>query len=189
MFFVENCFYWIGFHLVDYLLNQGYAVTGDDHIDTEGKEHLSMLIGRNENFVHLKEPRNAADYDICFTPKENTLKMYKNSTSTIKLPLLFGEWMPMEADGMYHRGTFIPFDSDRFLQEAVYIGDFLNTIQQCIDATRLPRFLNVNAGQQKSSADIKLEDSVFIRNNRPIMSRLKAVQSHYKRFGEFYQCH
>ncbi|WP_174612782.1 hypothetical protein [Virgibacillus ihumii] len=187
MFLVENCFYWIGFHIVEYLLDQGYTVTGNDEIDTDGKEHLSMFIGRNENFTHMKQRLNESAYDIRLTPHETALTLHKDSASTIYLPLLFGEWMPMNQDGMYYRGDFIAFDSDEFVEKAVYIGDFLKIIDQCIAASNLPSAVNVKKKGEDINAEIKLENSVFIRNNRPINDRIKTVKNHYKKFSKLYE--
>lgn len=189
MFLVEKCFHWVGFHIVEYLLGRGYTVSGNDKINTDAKDHLSMLIGRNANFTHLEQRPDSKVFDIRITPDEDKLTLHKESTSTMKLPLLFGEWMPMNQEGMYHRNEFIAFDSDRFLIDAVYIGDFLTIVQQCIDASNLPSVIKVKHGEKDAASDLKLENSVFIRNNRPIMNRLKTVQNHYEKFSEFYQCH
>ncbi|GAA0593105.1 hypothetical protein GCM10009001_06520 [Virgibacillus siamensis] len=187
MFLVENCFHWIGFHIVEYLLNQGYTVTGNDEINTDGKEHLSMFFSRNENFTHVEQQSNETVYDMRIMPSETELTLHKESTSTIYLPLLFGKWMPMNHNGMYFRRKFITFDSEEFLEKAVYIGDFLKIFHQCIRASNLPPVIKVKTGGADVPDDRKVENSVFIRNNRPVTDRLKIVQNHYKKFSELYE--
>ncbi|MFB4169764.1 hypothetical protein [Virgibacillus sp. JSM 102003] len=188
LFLVENCFQWMGFHLVNCLLENGYKVDGVDDLSSEKKENLSMYVGRNASFQHLTSSKRGTTYDrsINIKDKEFVLTIKQNTSHRIKLPLLFGEWMPMKRDGMYLQSTFISFDSDIFLNEAIYIGDFMRSLIQWEKSSQLPEVLEVKSINNKQNEEIKLENSVYIRNNRTIEENLEMVIKHYEKFEELY---
>lgn len=188
LFLVENCFQWMGFHLVNCLLENGYKVDGVDDLSSDKKDHLSMYIGRNASFQHLSSLKRGTNYDssINITDNEIVLTMEQNTSHRINLPILFGEWMPMKRDGMYHRNTFISFDSDIFLNEAIYIGDFMKSLIQWVKSSQLPEILEVKSINNKQNEEIKLENSVYIRNNITIEENLKMVRKHYEKFEKLY---
>ncbi len=188
LFLVENCFHWMGFHLVNCLLENGYKVDGVDDLSSDMKEHLSMYVGRNASFQHLSSPERSTTYDrlINITDKELILTIQPNTSHRINLPILFGEWMPMKKDGMYHQKTFISFDSDIFFNEAIYIGDFMKSLIQWVESSQLPEILEVKSINNIQSEEVKLENSVYIRNNITIEENLKVVIKHYEKFKELY---
>ncbi len=53
-FLIANCYDWIGFHIVNKLLENGYDVDGYDH-SSEDDHHLSMFLGRNSSFTFVKD--------------------------------------------------------------------------------------------------------------------------------------
>src|SRR5699024_5331671 len=134
---VTNCFDWEGFHMVNQELDKGHEVEGDDEETTDFKEHLSMFLGRNSEF-RMKTRDELTSYDTAIVIREDpctdVLKARKMlniscnkiqakreaSMTTIHVPILFGEWMPMNEQGMYVGNQFISFDSAHFLSEAVY---------------------------------------------------------------------
>ncbi|SDQ88365.1 hypothetical protein [Virgibacillus salinus] len=188
LFLVENCFQWVGFHIVNCLLENGYKVDGIDDLSSDKKKHLSMFVGRNSSFQHIFSYKRDATYDssIKITENQLDLTLQQNTSHLIKLPILFGEWMPMKINGMYHNNSFIPFDSDIFLNEAIYIGDFMKSLTQWIKSSQLPEILEVKSINNKQSEEIKLENSVYIRNNRTIEENLKMVIKHYEKFEDVY---
>ncbi|MBP1947248.1 hypothetical protein [Virgibacillus litoralis] len=188
LFLVENCFQWMGFHLVNCLLENGNEVDGVDDLSSDKKEHLSMYVGRNASFQHLSSLEREATYDrtIKITEDQLVLTLQQNTSHRINLPILFGEWMPMKKAGMYYKNKFISFDSDIFLNEAIYIGDFMKSLAQWIKSSQLPEILEVKSINNKQSEEIKLENSVYIRNNRTIEENLKMVIKHYEKFEDFY---
>src|SRR5699024_12016099 len=176
IFLVENCFHWLGFHIINRLLDNGYQVDGMDDLDTDKKEHLSMFVGRNELFRHITSRERNTDYDISIQVDECKLVLEKEHPITIKLPLIFGEWMPMNQKGLYVQNEFMRFDSKQFLTNAVYVKDVLESLQQLIDSSDLPRVLEVRSCYSRPMNHKKLENSIYIRNNRPIQERISIVK-------------
>src|SRR5699024_11747942 len=95
IFLVENCFHWLGFHIINRLLDNGYQVDGMDDLDTDKKEHLSMFVGRNELFRQITSRERNTDYDISMQADARKLESEKEQAITIKLPLVFGEGVQM----------------------------------------------------------------------------------------------
>ncbi|TFJ93598.1 hypothetical protein [Lentibacillus salicampi] len=185
--FVENCFHWIGFHIMNDLLDNGFQVDGMDSLDTDKKEHLSMFVGRNQLFRHVSASERNNAYDISLKIEDDALILEKENLVTIHLPLVFGEWMPMNQEGVYDQDDFIPFDSERFLTEAVYVGDVLKSLQQWFATSDLPPILEVRSFHERQTGQRKLENAVYIRNNRPIQEEINRVKKHYNTYQKFYQ--
>ena len=201
-FLVTSCFDWVGFHMVNQLLEKGHEVDGVDEETTDFKEHLSMFLGRNSAF-RLKTRDELTSYDTAIVigedPCTDVLKARKMmniscnkiqakrkaSMTTIHVPVLFGEWMPMNERGMYMGNQFISFDSAHFLSEAVYIKDFINGLFQWMQADDLPSSLEVKSKSSESRA-VKLENTVYIRDNERTPDKLKKVLNHYRSYQQFY---
>ncbi|WP_164669480.1 hypothetical protein [Virgibacillus doumboii] len=189
LFLVENCFHWIGFHVVDFLLENGHRVDGMDDMSTDKKEHLSMFVGRNELFTHVTETERETAYDTTITIRKDdelVLTLNNGSTTKINFPLVYGKWMPMEPEGMYYNNQFIRFNSDHFLSEAVYIEDVLQSLIQWVKSSNLSPVLEVKSIHEKHRENKKLENSIFIRNNRPIKENVNIVINHYETYKNFY---
>ncbi|HLR62860.1 MAG TPA: hypothetical protein VK097_10505 [Lentibacillus sp.] len=185
-FLVENCFHWIGFHIVSRLLDNGWQVDGMDDLDTDKKEHLSMFLGRNDLFHHVSSCERSSDYDARVSVGNRELVLQKPESITIKLPLIFGEWMPMNEEGIYTQNDFIRFDSEPFLSRAVHVADVFESLEQWIASSELPAILDVRSFHDRQTDNIKLENAVYIRNNRPINEQIKMVKKHYGRYKKFY---
>jgi len=201
-FLVTSCFDWVGFHLVNQLLEKGYEVDGIDEETTALKEHLSMFLGRNSAF-RLKTRDELRSYDTAIVIGENPctdvlkakqmINVSRNkiqakreaSMTTIHVPVLFGEWMPMNEQGMYVGNQFISFDSAHFLSEAVYIKDFIAGLFQWMQVDDLPSSLEVKSKSSESRA-VKLENTVYIRDNERTADKLKKVLNHYRNYQHFY---
>ncbi|QKY68599.1 hypothetical protein [Lentibacillus sp. CBA3610] len=186
VFLIENCFHWLGFHIVNHLLENGYHIDGVDDINTGKKEHLSMFVGRNELFRHVSSQRDK-EYDATIGVYDRELIVKTNRPVTIKLPLVFGEWMPMNQEGMYSQHEFIRFDTQQFASEGVYIDSFLKSLLQWLHSSDLPSTLEVKSSHDRQRTKIKLENTVYIRNNRPINQSLNTVKHHYEMYKNIYE--
>lgn len=194
---VGNCNNWIGFHIVNDLLLANYTVNG---IGDEN-ENLSMFLGRNSSFEFVG-PDVKKNYDIAISignqlatiQSDRTLiinaihEQKKDNEVTIKVPLLFGKWMPMNEHGLYKNDELITFDSNYFKTEAIYIKDFTNGLLQWLKAEYLPFNMNVDSVRNKAKENVKLENSIYISDNRPIEENLENVLEHYRRYNSFYEC-
>lgn len=201
-FLVTNCFDWIGFHMVNHLLEKGYTVDGMDEETTASKDHLSMFLGRNSAF-HLKKKKELTTYDTAIVigeePCPDGLKAkqiinirrnklqdtQKTSMTMLYVPVLFGEWMPMNDKGMYVNNQFITFDSAHFLSEAIYIKDFIAGLFQWMQSADIPSGLEVKS-KGSEIKDVKLENTVYIRNNEQTADKIKKVLKHYRNYQQFY---
>lgn len=201
-FLVTSCFDWVGFHIVNQLLEEGYDVDGIDEETTAFKEHLSMFLGRNSAFS-LKTKNELEPYDTAImigdSPCTDVLKakrMINISRNKIQarreipmtiihVPVLFGEWMPMNEQGMYVGNRFISFDSAHFLSEAVYVKDFIAGLFQWIQADELPPSLEVKS-KSSESRSLKLENTVYIHDNERTADKLKKVLHHYRSYQQFF---
>jgi len=151
---VHNCFHWISYHIVDQLLINGYQVDGYHQNMSEKAEFLSHFLGRNSLFTNLEKPQKKYDlviilndhkilpkidsYQTIFLSSEDE-DINENSTKAIfiKLPLLFGEWMNMNSEGIYVSDKYIPFASSEFQTHAVYIKDFTKKLLKYIKSIPL----------------------------------------------------
>lgn len=199
-----NCFHWIGFHMTNQLLESGYKVDGIDQNSSHQQEQLSMFVGRNSSFSlldkqNLNEYRYSiivgsyshieqiqANHTLQMTGSSDTNNQRNQAVIEIEMPLLFGEWMPMTEKGIYYRQQFIPFDSPRFLLNAVYIKDFTNSLLQWMESHHLSHVKKVKT-TRSNDADLKLENTIYLRDNRPIHKQIEHVIDHYKRFKQFYE--
>ncbi|WP_106498021.1 hypothetical protein [Lentibacillus sp. Marseille-P4043] len=204
--FVTNCFQWIGFHIVNYLIEHDFKVDGFDEIETSKQENLSMLVGRNDLFsLVTPETVQKKAYDMLIingshesqsaVQADRTIhlcwglpdKKLPSRTTIIKLPLLFGEWMPMNEKGMYAQNKFIPFDSADFLDNGVYIEDFINCLAQLIQTNHFPSFIEIKSANNKTRAEKELEKAIYPRDVSPIEENVKKVLEHYDRFHDLYE--
>ncbi|HEX6593644.1 MAG TPA: hypothetical protein VF095_03535 [Bacillota bacterium] len=203
---VVNCFDWIGFHLVNELLENGYNVHGLDVLHSMKKEHFWMFFARNDRFTLVKDeqmvdkkkkfdrlfvidpvgvvPPVQANETIFIGRDENHLS--ERSKMIVNAPLLFGEWMSMCEEGIYVNSEFIRFHSEKFLTEAIYINDFIKGLLDQVENRSFVPKLNVLSIKCKQK-HVKLENVLYIRDNRPIKENIKKVIEHYKRFRHFYK--
>lgn len=202
-YLVDNCFHWIGYHITDYLLEQGEKVVGVGEVKSELEEQLSMLIGRNSLFTHL-QPLDDATYHTAIIIGESTFSnvserqlhiqtahKQKNDQhiTILSAPYLYGEWMPMYKDGCYtEKKEKVPFDSEQFLQEAVHISDFARELYSLMKKwerdkiVELPKTIHFTKKKH-----VKHDTSVEIQNNRPVKAAFNQLQEHYRRFTFFYR--
>lgn len=191
---VENCFHWIGFHLINRLLEEGIPVIGIDQVDTPKKEYLSMYVARNDSFsLHDKEP-DEKNFDLAFEvcdlyedgDRKHVITLLKSSVSRkdtehiIYPPKLIGEWMPSK--------EIISFKNEKTkLQTAACIENFISAIYQWIEIdTLIPSKFNVVSSKDRNISSVKLESYVYLRDNRSIQKYFDTVLDHYHRLQAFY---
>ncbi|WP_010093623.1 hypothetical protein [Ornithinibacillus scapharcae] len=200
---IQNCFHWIGYHYVNYFLEKGMVVKGVDQINTNKKENLYMLVGRNSSFELMETfdpsdqvdvmliigkvdiPNNITCNRIIHIPIGNSPQKLPN-TVVINPPILFGEWMDMNETGFYHDNHFITFDSDEFRRDAVHIHDFVQATYPVLNADVISQRIDVLSKKIFLDDAVKLENSIYIRDNRPIEESLRKIKSHYQRYQQFY---
>lgn len=190
---VGNCFHWIGFHLINRFLEEGFSVIGKDHVDTPKKEFLSMFVARNDSFslnpINKKE-KDHLTIEVCDTDyenkRENILKIIKTGTNhentehIVYAPYLIGEWMPAEEIKMNE------IQKEK-LQGAARIEDFVSAIYQWVNInTYLPSTFRVISRREKNISNALLENFVYLRDNRSIQNDFNRVLEHYQRFQTFY---
>lgn len=203
-FFVSDCFHWINFHIVNHLLEKGYSVTGNERPLTDKQEHLAMMIGRNDLFSLISDDFTTEKYTHAillngipdqiqnmaaikmFKLTRETEPYEKGAASVIRIPLLFGEWMPMNEDGIYVDEQFIPFTSDTFQNEAVYIEDFIASLMVCLMSSQLPEKLKIRPKRSMSFGKEDDRQVIYLRERKSIDRQIKTLIAHYKRFKDFY---
>lgn len=199
---IMNCYDWLNYHIVHEFIENGYSVDGISGPMTKEKEHLSMLIGRNSLF-NLITDKEKAEYAtvICVGEADYTIDArrfiiinhkgqqaeVRHNRMYIQTPILFGEWMPMDKDGVYVNDAYIAFDSPVFLSTAIYIKDFIDYLLSCIQMNELPKKVNVQSSKKGESEEILLDKSVYIQDNIPIDKRVDQVKKHYDKFKMYYQ--
>lgn len=193
---VVNYNHWLGYHIVNALLENDYQVDGIQL--KQGVEDLSMFFGRNSNFSIIT-PQEFKRYDFgiivgdynhdiqqncerlfVINPEQERIRNLGNNVIHIKTDLLFGEWIPMEEKGVFFQGKLIPFTSDFFKEHAIYVEDFTKGLMQWMNITELPSTLHVHSKKTKMQADLKLEKNIYLRENVYIDENVKTVVDHYQ---------
>ncbi|TXL64031.1 hypothetical protein FHP05_10100 [Cerasibacillus terrae] len=199
--FIENCFHWIGFHIVNKLLEEGYEVVGERSKNRGVKEeYLFDFFGRNAAFS-LSESKENNDYD-CFIsvnkkiPESNTktiiqIKKYNEEGFLVQqieliVSLLVGEWMPIKKDGVLVQNKLIHFHSKLFT-EAIYIGDFINACMQLLKSTNVSPIINIKSCKTGKMEKENLEKYIYIRDNRSKDEIIELLKKHYQRHKHFYE--
>ncbi|WBX79986.1 hypothetical protein PD280_20610 [Virgibacillus salarius] len=190
---IINCNHWIGYHIVNDLLEKGWEVDG--LVNEQLNDSLSLYYGRNSNFsfyqsankkhydtkIHVGSMKRVEEVsaDLSVVIHSVAPDHLHANDFFIKAPLLFGEWMPMTENGMYRNQLFIPFNSTYFLTEAVYIKDFMHAFMDWLEKDN-------KKGENKENKQIKLEKSAYLRDNIPIEEKLDHVLEHYHLNKEIY---
>ncbi|GAA0433103.1 hypothetical protein GCM10008983_07180 [Lentibacillus halophilus] len=185
-YMVQNCFHWIGYHILNALLEKGYRVDGADDLTTGKKENLAMFVGRNDLFRHVPLNNDDTEYDVSITVKGNTLILCKQKTVTIHLPLLFGKWMPMNQQGIYYGDAFYSFDAEEVVTQAVHIEDLLESLMQWIHASCLPSSLIIKSRNDHSDQDDRHGTILYIRQRWSVKQALQSIKNHYETYNAFY---
>lgn len=196
---VKNCLNWIGFHIVNRLLEDGCQVDGIVGLNADREEDLSMMLGRNSLFSLYNENQiKQIEYtDMIILDEINqrsipSIQLYdirKNmegpTISNIKLPLLFGEWMPMDDNGVYVNDQYIEFDSDKFREEAIYIDDFMGCLIQWMKVPEPPQFIFLTKDKDLRTDVKPFEQQMYIRESSTIGDQIINLKKHYHKIKNF----
>lgn len=196
---VLNVTNWIGYHLADCLLKEGYQVKGVK--GEEENDHLMDFFSRNSEFEWVDLPSRGS-FPLVFCPGDppdsadiEAEQFYLINSkgeqlgthgTTVQVPYLFGEWMPLTEEGFYYNEKKIEFSSEEFKNNGLYIGDFLQLILTWVVETppsdRILLFPARNTEKQVK----KLEKTFPVEENVPIEESVQQVISHYKQFKILY---
>lgn len=196
---IVNCNSWVGYHIVDALLMEGFLVDGV--IDQHEPGDLEMFFGRNSLYEEVtlqtkKEydigiiiddfitelPKGVKHWITISTIHDERIESATRTTMTSIYPsLLVGEWMKMNDKGIYRNDEFIRFESRYFKEQAIYIIDFVNALLHWIQMDTLPSYFQVFPKQENIS-NKKVEKKIFLRKNRSIDTIIQLLKKHYELF-------
>lgn len=197
---VKNCLHWTLFHIVNRLIENDYKVDGIADLSSEREEELSFMLGRNSSFSLYQNESEIKDKEYSDTVLLNaskpcsvqTLRTYNLGQNieepgiiNIELPLLFGEWMPMDEKGVYFYDQYIQFNSTQFQDEAIYIDDFVDCFMQWIKVPELPRSISLTKNKNLQVKEDSLEKQLYIRENRPIDDQVSSLINHYEKVKNY----
>ena len=195
---ILNVSNWIGYHIADRLLQEGYVVKG-----MEGKEsnhHLVDFFSRNSNF-ELITSRADTVFPLAICPGEVLKRVECHYDQLIQIngkadpsadgvaihiPYLFGEWMPMTEEACCIGGNHVRFSSQEFLEEGVYIKDFLEFLLGFLESPSASREIFVKSARNQSLKGKKLEKTFLVDENISIEENLNRVKEHFRKFQALY---
>lgn len=199
---VINCFHWLGFHIISHLLETGEAVDGLHIPSRDSREHLADFVGRNSQFQLLEQaPKQEyeniiiiGEYPSIDQLKAKRLIMVNGETRsnihsliTVHANILFGEWMPMDLQGIYIGEKYVSFESDEFLREAIYVEDFVQILMTILQSSHLADHIYIRSREVKSLVGIPEEQIINLRTQTPIKEKIRSLQKHFREFRQWYE--
>jgi hypothetical protein len=202
---IENCFDWIGFHLTEKYLNEGFEVCGIDELD-ERKEFLYEMVGRNASFQYCDdmeciddEMRDATIISIVQNNKDlrelnqnkecyfilsgidhediNQIEQQNNSYY-IYTPKLIGPWMNKQSYDQYSK-------EDNF---ELYIDDFISWLFRLTKTKVKPNVITLQTKKNQRNSQIE-------KNSQGLMTLIpttsldegrKRVKEHILKYPLYY---
>lgn len=212
MYVIVGAFDWIGYHIIEQLLSDGEKVVGVDKLDSELKTHFLLSIGRNANFTFMDESSetyhkiqqqsvehilliNRSDQNyINLTKKVDVYSLHTNVLTDrndlvtyIRMPLVYGVWMPRDSSFLRWDKEVISFNSELFKKSAVAIEDFIFTVFQIIGASLKPNVIQVCMKKNETNQhDIS---NLYMIEQRNFKNKLTELESHYQQFKQLYEHH
>lgn len=195
---VINYTHWVGYHIVEALLSEGYKVYG--LVEETGNENLADFFVRNSSFYSIEKPREEK-YELIISigsenqqilSRANRIYFINQETANddknylIQAPYLFGEWMPMDEQGFYYQEERIDFSSELFQSEGIYIDDFINLLINWLNNPPNLREIRLERKKNMGNQAVKLDKSFFVHENVPIGEKIRAVVTHYNKFHSLY---
>jgi len=197
---VLNCFDWLGYHIVNRLLESGKEVWGQGLAEEPHQEHLSLFFGRNSSFKLLDEtaaPETAELVIQAGACEASCIKSVKHlvvigdaapaaayeKKTRLDAELLIGFWMPMTEKAVSWNGQLVDFSSDFFLQEAVWIDDFCEVLLQILDIEYAPETTVIASRESEKSTCRKMIQLIARRSSKELQDKLL---NHYRRFSLAY---
>ncbi|MFD1017848.1 hypothetical protein [Thalassobacillus hwangdonensis] len=185
-YFIQPCFHWIGFHLVEYLLKNGQEVIGVDPIDSDKEEFKYLWIGRNSNFQHFRTRLGMEKHcdtehierEFVIDNEKGTITMEvsnikrqeKKEEYVLPVPHLYGEWMPRDEETLNMNGERISVEDYIKREDTVYIEDFVHQLLRWKDS------------------DSRNEEPSFISDNHKSDDQMvKRLNEHYMKYRIYYE--
>lgn len=180
--FVINCNHWIGYHVINELLENDYPVKGI--VQPDYPDDLLMFFGRNSSFsitdsiADITKPviiigkynEKIPEGNIYWiNPPELEKAPHMN---IIRVPMLFGEWMPMNENGCYIGKEFISFQKLKKEENALYVKEFAKMLLPFI--------------QGKSKENLFQKEEPFRIAPSKLEKQIENVIKHYQLFKSFY---
>ncbi|WP_026771748.1 hypothetical protein [Sediminibacillus sp. JSM 1682029] len=215
MYLILPCFDWIGFHLCEKLLYHGEQVIGIGEATTVRQDNFWAFLARNSSFqlfptveeyqtskteanleaiIQIETEQKAPVPDALKASRKFLLngKMQERPTNKedwchVELPMLYGEWMPRSKDSMFSPdGGEVPFDSQTFHDDAVYIKDFLQEFFPLLKTKQSKKHVIISPsgdqeGQRETDAEV-----IPVFHSESTGQRQKKLQRHYEKFISFY---
>lgn len=195
---VLNISHWVGYHIANRLLQEGYEVRGLE--GETSNSHLVDFISRNSNFelitsraeitfplaICVGEIPQQVEYNYDQLIQINGENTDTTDRITIHTPYLFGEWMPMTEEACYIGGNCIRFSSQEFLEEGVYIKDFLEVLLELLESPPASPVVFVRSARNRSLKGKKLEKTFLVDENIAIEENLNQVKEHFQKFQALY---
>ncbi|RLL45056.1 hypothetical protein D8M04_09295 [Oceanobacillus piezotolerans] len=194
---VVNCNHWIGYHIVNKLMEEDCVVEGLVNPDMD--ETLIDFFGRNSNFK-LYYDVSQLEYDSCIIigkyKERNQIRAKRTfwilpeqnnriSKDIQIIPnLLFGEWMPMNEEGCYNGEQFIPFDSEEFTKNAIDIKEFAKALHDWLNTSQLPNMIAIPR-EKKGDIGGDYINRLFLEKNVK-KNRVEEVLKHYRQYKSLY---
>ncbi|MFD2630357.1 hypothetical protein [Oceanobacillus kapialis] len=199
-YFVAPSNYWVGYHMVEHLLGIGHEVHGKE--EEAYSSELPFFFGRNsaykgynpnkkykraflfKNYDENVIANSAHVFEVC----GDSQQLKGQTITAIHIPLLFGEWMPMDDKGMYWNNSYVRFTSNFFQEEAIYVKDFIQELLKWeSNEIRFQEKLYVHSFRSKEKKELIVENSIYLRDNVPIDEKLQQVRQHYKQYKQHYE--
>lgn len=195
---VVNCNHWLGFHIINTLLEHDFKIDGI--INPSLPDDLLLFFGRNSDFQMVNE--NKREYETCiiignhtnvqeFKARKklliNEIQQIERRTEVITIhpPILFGEWMPMNENGIYHNNKFILFESEEFKNNALSIHSFTPVLLQLLqNSCRMNEFYVYPRQEREKNSE---KNAIYIREDESKKKYVADLRNHYKRHRKFYQ--
>ncbi|SDL98516.1 hypothetical protein [Sediminibacillus halophilus] len=213
MYLVLPCFNWIGFHLCEKLLQHGEQVIGIGEATTTKQDNFWAFMARNSSFqlfttieeyqkgktdakleaiIQIETEQKTGMLDTCDTTKKFFLSRLKEEQIQeewchVQLPLLYGEWMPRSEDSLTRPdGGTVPFDSESFHTEAVYIEDFFEAFLPLLETKQQNKriiFCPPGREEEMRGGDAKV---IPVLSSEETELRQRKLNQHYEKFKPFY---
>lgn len=185
---VEDCFHWIGFHLVTAFLEEDWIVYGKDPLHSPDREHLSMFVGRHSDFSLLDDKEDKRMFPHIELMENQTgisLTKEEGKKVAIKCSSLIGEWMPMTDTHMLN-GDKLQSWRGLDLKEIVEVGAYAEIVKQCLEAARIPEEIHIVSRFSKKAGD---EDPgmIVVIDHKEGKEKLRSLKEHFSRFKPMYQ--
>src|SRR5690625_45955 len=190
---INHCFDWESFHFIDTFLSLSYQVFGLNDKKVKMSEHIAMYFARNSLFSQKDTILNEKAFDIAIVFDDISLLQQISAKkkflitddhveaifpiTIIQKPLLYGEWMEMDEEGLYIRDEYILFSDQTFQNNAIYIRTFVQLIISMFVQNKLPDKLQIYPYRSTKRS----KSGVFLLEKEDQTSILAQVVRHYKK--------